>query len=298
MKYATWTTTDGTETWGAITDHDLVDAAMALHFAKMDPIGSLGALIAAGDPKLWARVADALSSAPVAYSLDSVRLSVPYRPSGTIFAVGANYADHAEEARKAGALDGLPDRPIIFSKALSSVCGPDCDIELWPKLTQELDYEVELGAIIGIGGRAIPASTALDHVFGYTVVNDISARDVQQGRPGGQWFLGKSMDTFCPIGPWIVTADEIGNVHALDITLTLNGELRQKSDTGFLLFPVDELISEISNYATLSPGDLIATGTPAGVGASATPPRFLADGDVLEASVANIGTLRSRIVRQ
>lgn len=298
MKYATWTALDGTETWGAVTGDHLVAAAPALSRAGLESIGSLGALISSADTELWKRVADALTTAPVSYALTDVKLSAPYRPTGTIFAAGANYADHAEEARKAGALDGLPDRPVIFSKALSSVCGPDCDVELWSNLTQELDYEVELGAVIGKGGRTIPESAALDHIFGYTVVNDISARDVQQGRPGGQWFLGKSMDTFCPIGPWIVTADEIGNPHDLDITLTLNGDLRQKSDTSFLLFSVDELVSEISNYATLSPGDLIATGTPAGVGASAAPPRFLVDGDVLEAFVGGIGTLKSRIVRQ
>jgi 2-keto-4-pentenoate hydratase/2-oxohepta-3-ene-1,7-dioic acid hydratase in catechol pathway len=298
VKYATWTMPAGTETWGSVIDDEVVDAAVALPLVGLPPVASLGDLIASGDRSLWDRVADALSSGPRTNGLAEVTLSAPYRPRGTIFAAGANYADHAEEARKAGALDGLPDRPVIFAKALSSVCGPDADIELWPELTQELDYEVELGAVLGIGGRAVSSESALDHVFGYTVVNDISARDVQQGRPGGQWFLGKSMDTFCPIGPWIVTADEIADPHSLDITLTLNGELRQKSDTSFLLFSVDELICEISKYATLSPGDLIATGTPAGVGASAAPPRFLKDGDLLEAAVDGIGTLRSRIVRR
>lgn len=297
MRYASWTTAAGESQWGAVREDEVVDANRALATAGLPPVASVADLIAAG-PEVWATAADALRHATHGVPLDSVRLTAPYLPRGTIFAAGANYADHAAEAQAAGALTGLPAQPVVFTKGLSSVCGPDDDVQWRSDLTSKLDYEVELAAVIGTGGRDVHPERALDHVFGYTVLNDISARDVQHDRPTGQWFLGKSMDTFCPIGPWIVTADELGDPTDLPISLSLNGEERQSSSTRHLLFGIDVLIAEISRYTTLVPGDLLATGTPAGVGASAEPPRFLVDGDLLEATVGGIGTLRNRVVRR
>lgn len=217
------------------------------------------------------------------------------RPRRNLFCVGKNYADHISEFSRSGydrsASAAPPSRPIIFSKATTAVTGPYDVIDPHPGVTAELDYEAELAVIIGPGGRAIAPEAAFDHVWGYTIVNDVTARDVQ--RDHHQWLLGKSLDTHAPMGPWAVTADEIADVTALDVVCRVNGELRQKAPVADLIFDVGELIRTISAGITLLPGDIIATGTPAGVGVGFSPPRFLVSGDVVEASVTGLGAQRN-----
>jgi 2-keto-4-pentenoate hydratase/2-oxohepta-3-ene-1,7-dioic acid hydratase in catechol pathway len=182
----------------------------------------------------------------------------------------------------------------VFTKAQTSITGPFDDIPVDRNVTAQADWEVELGVVIGVSGRDIPRDRALAHVFGYTVVNDVSARDVQYGW-GGQYFKGKSLDGFCPVGPWIVTADEIGDPQALTLRCRVNGVTKQEASTKDMIFPVDELVAQVSVGMTLPAGTLIATGTPSGVGFARKPPEFLQDGDVLESEVEGIGTLRNRI---
>jgi 2-keto-4-pentenoate hydratase/2-oxohepta-3-ene-1,7-dioic acid hydratase in catechol pathway len=232
-----------------------------------------------------------------AQPLESVELLAPVPvPRRNVWCVGKNYRDHAVEFGRSGydtpdRSDALPERPIIFSKATTSVTGPDALVHPGP--TRELDYEGELTVIIGRGGRGISREDAYDHVWGYTIINDVTARDVQ--RDHKQWLLGKSFDTHCPMGPYAVTADEIDDVTALELETTVNGERRQWAPLKDLIFDIPELISTISAGTTLLPGDLIATGTPAGVGLGFDPPRFLGSGDVVEVTVTGLGTLRNRI---
>ena len=183
--------------------------------------------------------------------------------------------------------------PVYFTKPPTAVVGHEAGVVAWP-VTQNLDYEVELAVVIGKGGRDIPRAKAYDHVFGYTVLNDITARDLQ--RKHAQWFKGKSLDTFAPLGPWIVHKSDLADPHALRIALRVNGEIRQEATTADMVFRVEELIEVLSAGMTLEPGDILATGTPSGVGAGCVPPQWLKVGDVLEAEVEGIGVLRNRIV--
>ncbi len=240
---------------------------------------------------------DALAALPVV-ALDSVRLHAPLRPVRNVFAVGKNYRDHVREFGRSGydtpsRSEDLPDKPIIFSKATTLVTGPYDDVDPHHGVTSELDYEGELGVIIGRGGRGITAADAWRHVWGYTVINDVTARDLQ--RDHKQWLLGKSLDTFGPMGPYAVTADEIGDAGSLEVETLVNGEQRQHAPVKDLIFGIPALIATISAGITLLPGDIIATGTPAGVGIGFDPPKFLVSGDVVEVSVTRIGTLRNRI---
>ena len=229
--------------------------------------------------------------------ISDVRLRAPVPgPRRNIFCVGKNFRAHAAEfARVSGRPargDGVPEHPIIFTKPGSAVIGDGDAIFAHPRLTAELDYEAELAVIIGRGGRGIPAGRALEHVWGYTVVNDITARDLQ--RRHRQWFLGKSLDTFCPMGPWAVTVDDV-DLDRAEVTCRVNGELRQRASVRDLIFDVPTLVATISAGITLQAGDVIATGTPAGVGAACDPPRFLQPGDRVEAAVTGIGTLTNRV---
>jgi len=242
---------------------------------------------------------DAGLGALPAVPLDSVRLRAPFpRPVRNIFCVGKNYRDHVKEFGRSGydtpsKSEELPERPIIFSKATTSVTGPFDDVQAHPGVTAELDYEGELGVIIGRGGRGITHADALEHVWGYTVVNDVTARDLQ--RDHRQWLLGKSLDTHCPMGPYAVSADEIGDVATLEVETSVNGERRQSAPVKDLIFDIPELIATISAGITLLPGDVIATGTPAGVGIGFDPPKFLHTGDLVEVTITGLGTLRNRI---
>jgi 2-keto-4-pentenoate hydratase/2-oxohepta-3-ene-1,7-dioic acid hydratase in catechol pathway len=206
-----------------------------------------------------------------------------------IVAIGLNYRLHAQEAGAA-----IPSEPIFFMKATSSICGPNDDVII-PKNSQKTDYEVELGIVIGSLARHVAKSDARKHVAGYCVVNDVSEREFQIER-GGQWTKGKSADTFCPIGPWLVTADEVPDPGKLALWTEVNGERRQNSNTADLIFGVDEIVSYVSQFMTLLPGDVIPTGTPSGVGMGFKPPKFLKPGDRMRLSVEGLGEQHQRLV--
>jgi 2-keto-4-pentenoate hydratase/2-oxohepta-3-ene-1,7-dioic acid hydratase in catechol pathway len=212
---------------------------------------------------------------------------VPIPPK--IVCLGLNYRDHAEEAHVP-----MPGRPLLFSKPSSAIIGPE-DFVVYPKISTQVDYEVELAAIIGKRGKDVAESEALDHIAGYTVFNDISARDIQFADK--QWFRGKSFDTFAPTGPCLVLREQVGDPHNLKMELRVDGEVRQRSTTANMIFKIPQLVAFISNVMTLQPGDIIATGTPAGVGYYARPERrLLKPGDLMEAEIEGVGVLRNRVV--
>jgi len=231
------------------------------------------------------------SAAPLA----NVRLLAPIpRPRKNIFGIGLNYTEHvAESAKSLDTSADLPRQPVIFSKPPTSVIGPGDPILHDASITQQLDWEVELAAVIGTRGKGVAREDALAHVFGYTVCIDMSARDC---RRAGQWIYSKGQDSYCPMGPVLVTADEIPDPQTLDLWLTVNGVEKQRSNTAYMLFKVDELVADISKGITLEPGDIIATGTPAGVGAGRDPQEWLWPGDTIVACVEGIGTLRHPVV--
>lgn len=231
------------------------------------------------------------------FSLDEIELLAPIpRPAKNVMCLGLNYADHVKETSAAGNGEArLPEHPIVFTKNVTSITGPDTEIPYDPAATEQLDWEVELGVIIGKPGYAIDPADAMDHVFGYTVVNDISARDLQFRHK--QFFIGKSLDGGCPMGPWIVTADEISDPHALAIRCAVNGVTKQDSSTRHMIFDLPAVISTLSRGMTLEAGDIIATGTPDGVGFARTPPEFLQPGDEVVCEIEGIGVLRNTIAQ-
>jgi len=233
--------------------------------------------------------------AGTAWPVQNVKLLAPIpRPRKNIFGIGLNYVEHvAESARTLDTAKDLPKQPVIFSKPPTTVIGPGDAIEHDATVTRQLDWEVELAVIIGTRAKRVAAADALQYVFGYSVLIDISARDC---RRAGQWIYSKGQDTYAPFGPCIVTADEIPDPQTLDLSLSVNGEMKQSSNTRYMLFPVTALIADISVGITLEPGDIIATGTPAGVGAGRNPQEWLWPGNVVQASVQNIGTLRHPVV--
>ncbi|MBK8023838.1 MAG: fumarylacetoacetate hydrolase family protein [Chloroflexi bacterium] len=218
------------------------------------------------------------------FALGNVRLRAPIHP-GKIIAVGKNYAEHAKEVG-----GSLPERPLLFAKLSSAVVGDGEAITWRTSLTTEVDWEVELGVVIGKTAKDVPEDKALDYVFGYTVANDVSARDIQT-RIDSQWTRGKGLDTFCPLGPCIVTRDEIADPQNLWLKTTVNGEVMQDGRTNDMVFGVRQLIAYITRNITLEPGDLIITGTPSGVGMGMNPPRFLKQGDVVTVSVEGVGEI-------
>jgi ureidoglycolate lyase/2,4-diketo-3-deoxy-L-fuconate hydrolase len=220
---------------------------------------------------------------------DASRLGPCVGRPGKIVGVGLNYSDHAAEANMTP-----PTEPILFMKATSSLSGPYDPVKL-PPGSERTDWEVELGAVIGEPAAYVDEATALRHVAGYCIVNDISERTHQLER-GGQWMKGKSADTFAPVGPWLVTADEVLDPQALDLWLEVNGDRLQSSSTSRMIFSVEQLISYISQFMTLLPGDIIATGTPAGVGLGLQPPRFLTEGDTMRLEIAGLGHQEQRVV--
>lgn len=228
-------------------------------------------------------------------SPDSVTLLPPFEETRhDVICVGLNYKEHVNETNRAFSTDyELPKAPIYFSKRVSAPKGHNGVIERHASLTEKLDYEAELGVIIGREGRDIAHDDALGHVFGYTIINDVSARDLQQLH--AQWYRGKSLDTFVAMGPCVVTADELTDPHALDISCIVNGELRQQSRTDMLIFNINELIASLSSGMTLHAGDIIASGTPSGVGMGLNPPKFLQTGDTIECRVQGIGSLTVRV---
>jgi 2-keto-4-pentenoate hydratase/2-oxohepta-3-ene-1,7-dioic acid hydratase in catechol pathway len=227
-------------------------------------------------------------------ALQGVTLEAPVRPSRNVFCVGRNYLEHAKEgARAAGREVQLRNVPTFFTKAPTAIAAPGADLRLEARVSQEYDFEAELAVVIGAECKDVPEDQALHVVFGYTALNDITARDLQ--REHGQWFKGKSLDSTCPIGPWIVTPDEVGDPQALAITFHRNGVEKQNSNTSKMIFPVARVIAELSKGLTLLPGDIIATGTPEGVGFARNPPEFLADGDLLDVWIEKIGHLKNTV---
>jgi 2-keto-4-pentenoate hydratase/2-oxohepta-3-ene-1,7-dioic acid hydratase in catechol pathway len=213
----------------------------------------------------------------------------PVPNPGKVICIGLNYRDHAIESGSE-----IPSEPVVFNKFPSAITGPESNVVL-PAVCTQVDYEAELVVVIGRRGKNIAERDARAYVAGYTNGNDVSARDWQKGRPGGQWLMGKTPDAFAPIGPWLVTADEIADPHSLKIALRLNGETMQDSSTKEFIFNIDQLIAHLSQLITLEPGDLIFTGTPPGVGMARKPPVFLKAGDVVEVEVDGLGVLRNRI---
>jgi 2-keto-4-pentenoate hydratase/2-oxohepta-3-ene-1,7-dioic acid hydratase in catechol pathway len=217
------------------------------------------------------------------------------QPRKNVFCVGRNYAEHiAEGARAQNTKINVTEVPVYFTKPPTAVIGPGAEIPLWPTVSTQIDYEVELAIVIGKRGINIPRERALDYVFGYTILNDITARDVQR-RHGGQYFKGKGLDGSAPVGPWIVTADDLPEPQNTGIRLFVNGERRQDSTTAAMIFDIPTLIASLSEGLTLEPGDILATGTPSGVGYAMTPPRFLTDGDEVSCEIDGIGRLVNRV---
>ncbi len=259
--------------------------------AELIPDGpaTIGALLAGGD-----LVLDALRSAAASgrieregRSVDGLELLAPVPRPGKVVAIGRNYREHVAEEQA-----DPPPAPLVFAKFPSAVIGDGAEIRWDPALTQQVDWEAELGVVIGTTARNVSVDEALDHVLGYTCLNDVSARDIQF--PDGQWVRGKSLDTFCPIGPAIVTADEIGDPGRLAISCIVDGEVVQSSTTAMMFFGVAEIISHCSRSFSLEPGDVIATGTPGGVGVFRDPPRFLGDGSTVVVEIEGIGRLTNR----
>lgn len=287
---------------GVVRGEQIIDVAGAADRLGMGDLSGAAsgmlALIAGGDPAREA-LAEVAERAPdeALLPVTSVELVAPIpRPRKNVFCVGRNYAEHAAESLRAiGQEVKLPQFPNIFTKAVTAVTGPYSDISFDPSVSEKMDWEVELAVIVRAAGRQIARADAMRHVWGYTVLNDVSARDIQN-RPGVQWFLGKSLDGSCPMGPWIVTADELPDPTNLRLRLLVNGVVKQEDTTANMLFDIPTLLAEISRGMTLEPGDILATGTPAGVGFARTPPEFLRPGDVMESEIEGIGAMRNRVV--
>jgi 2-keto-4-pentenoate hydratase/2-oxohepta-3-ene-1,7-dioic acid hydratase in catechol pathway len=264
------------------------------HVLELSEPGSMLELIDQGERGLD-RVRDAAAkSGGRRHALKDVELLAPLPdPRGNVIAIGRNYEKHAAETAR---LEGRePSPPTIFTKAITSLTEPFADIVVNPAISDKIDWEVELGVVIGTPGANISRATARRHVFGYTALNDVTARDIQSGW-GGQYFKGKSLDRSCPTGPWIVTADEIADPQKLGLVLKINGETKQDGNTRDMIYSVDAVIEWVSKGMTLMAGSIIATGTPDGVGFARTPPEFVKPGDVMETEVERVGLLRNRIV--
>ena len=252
----------------------IVDKAAGRRFSEVKTFASIGAV----------------------HDLSKVQLAAPIpRPRKNIVCLGLNYADHARESAEARGRDAAtPEAPIFFTKAPTTANGPYSDIVIDPNVSEQIDWEAELAVIIGRTGKNIREEDALDYVFGYTVLNDVTARDLQNRHK--QFFKGKSLDGYCPMGPWIITADEIADPQQLPIRLRVNGVTKQDSNTSMMIYSVRQIIAILSAGLTLEPGDIIATGTPSGVGFARKPPEFLKAGDVMETEIEGIGTMRNEVV--
>lgn len=277
---------------GVIVDDRLVDLHALARRRKTsvpaDMIGLIETVPTTTLVRLLREAATWIEAGRASLPLARAKLLAPIpRPRKNIFCVGRNYAEHAKESGSAP-----PDAPMFFTKPPTSVIGPQAPI-IYQRATQQLDYEVELAVVIGRRGKDIPVAKALDYVFGYTIMNDVTTRDLQ--RRHGQWFKGKALDTFAPLGPWIVHRADLPDPQQLRLSLRVNGEIRQNSHTSKMLFNVAQLIATLSEGLTLEPGDILATGTPEGIGMGFTPPRFLHVGDTVEAEVEGIGTLRNLV---
>jgi 2,4-didehydro-3-deoxy-L-rhamnonate hydrolase len=294
MRLVTFSDGSGGRLGAMIGDDKILDLA-----AAADVPGDMLGFLDAGRPA-WDRARAAVDKAREGAGLierSRVKLLAPIpRPRKNVFALGLNYSEHvAEGARARGVEVKLPEYPVFFTKAVTAVIGPEDPIPFDGRLSDKWDWEAELAVVIGVGGRDIPKERALEHVFGYTCLNDVSVRDVQR-KHGGQFFRGKSIDGTCPIGPWIVSRDEIPDVQSLRIQTRVNGVSKQDSNTSYMIFDVATTIESLSAGMTLEPGDIIATGTPDGVGFARNPPELLKPGDVVEVEVERIGVLRNAVV--
>lgn len=298
MRYATFSLkTDPTHRLGLVVDDRVVDAASLAGSRWPGPFPARLLDFVQAGPDAWNRLADLAANASHAasHAASDVRWHAPIpRPLKNVLCMGKNWTGHVKEI--ATALGDTPKNPshaVLFTKAPTTVNGPFDDITWDPAVTQQVDWEVEVAAIIGRSGRDIARADALGHVFGYTVLNDVTARDLQ--RRHQQFFKGKSLDGFCPMGPFVVTADEFGDPQNKSLTCRVNGVVKQHGNTRDMLFPIDAIIEVLSVGMTIEAGDILATGTPDGVGLGRTPPEFLADGDVLETEVQGIGTMRNNM---
>ncbi len=282
MKLISYRKENGPVQAGALSDGRVVPLAAA-GFA--DVVSVMAAGTAARE-----RVQSAIERAGDAIPLGSVKLLAPIPRPPKFICVGLNYRDHAAESKME-----IPKTPTIFNKFTSAVIGPGDPIVL-PKNSTQPDYEAEFAFVVGKGGRHIPRDRWREHVFGYTIVNDVSARDFQMAT--SQWLLGKTFDTFAPMGPALVSADEIPDPHALDISLSIGGETLQNSNTRELIFKIPELVEYLSSVVTLEPGDIVSTGTPAGVGFARKPQRFLRPGEEVVVRIEGLGELRNPIVAE
>jgi 2-keto-4-pentenoate hydratase/2-oxohepta-3-ene-1,7-dioic acid hydratase in catechol pathway len=268
------------------------DEYIDLHATRPDLPVSVRELLAVGAGLLRSAAEAAARPDAVRYPAASVKLLAPIPDPPKVLCIGLNYRDHAAESGAA-----IPREPVLFSKFASAIVGPDDTIRL-PAVSQEVDYEAELVLVVGKKGRHLSPAAAMEHLAGCTIGHDVSARDWQLKKDGKQWLAGKTFDTFAPIGPALVTLDEIGDPHDLSIRLRLNGQTMQDSNTRQMIFQSGDLLAYISQIVTLEPGDLIFTGTPPGVGFARKPPVFLKDGDVVEVEIEKLGVLRNPIVQE
>jgi 2-keto-4-pentenoate hydratase/2-oxohepta-3-ene-1,7-dioic acid hydratase in catechol pathway len=277
------------------TADEIVDVAATANGSGPSLPATILDVIDAGDEGLdRLRVLTSSASASAVRKLADLTLLPPFDPPrGNVLAIGRNYQKHAEEGARA--LNTEVGPPTIFTKAITTITAPFADISIDPSVSTKIDWEVELGVVIGRRGANIKRQDALEHIFGYTVLNDVTARDIQNGW-GGQWFKGKSLDGSCPIGPWVLTRDEVADVQALHLQLRINGAVKQDANSRDMIYPVDAIIEWLSIGMTLLPGMLIATGTPEGVGFARTPPEYLQPGDVMESEIDGIGKLRNTVV--
>lgn len=273
----------GEDRVGLVREGEVFDLALLAGDLPVDPVA-----IAVAGAGVRARIEQALSHADGGVPLAEVRLLAPVAASQKFFAIGLNYADHVAEA----GLD-TPEVPVVFAKMPSCVAGPHDDVHR-PRASDQLDYEGELGFVIGRRCRHVTRARAPEVIAGYLAVDDVSVRDWQTRTP--QWTLGKSFDTHGPLGPWLVTPDEVGDPHSLEIRTWVNGELRQRSNTRHLIHDCYSLVELLSTVCTLEPGDIVTTGTPSGVGLLMDPPRLLRPGDVVKVEIERIGSLENRVV--
>lgn len=286
MKLAMLKTSSGTKLVGYSLDRKWVDLAAI----DSDLPTTITQLLSVDDG--LAKAAHALARGMSKGPFVEGELLAPISNPGKVICIGLNYRDHATETGAA-----IPTEPVVFNKFPEAIIGPNQNVVL-PRVSHQVDYEAELVVVIGRAGKNVPEAKAWEHVAGYTIGNDISARDWQKGRPGGQWLLGKTPDTFAPLGPMFVTSDEVGDAHALNISLRLNGAVMQQSNTRELIFGIDRLIHHLSQLFTLRPGDLIFTGTPAGVGTARVPPVYLKPGDQMEVEIEGLGVLKNQVVAE
>ncbi len=295
MKLITYKTQDSEPRLGFIHNNQIIDMEGFGDVSNFPLPNDMLELIDMGY-EVIAEITEMIAETPenffeeISYEMKDVTILAPIeKPRKNIIGIGLNYTEHvAESARTLDTTGKLPQKPIIFSKPPTTVTATNTEIIKNTKLTQQLDWEVELAVIISKKGKYVAKADAMDYVFGYTVINDISARDC---RREGQWIVSKGQDTFAPMGPILVTKDEIENPHNLNLSLKVNGVEKQNSNTKFLLFNIHDLIEDLSTVFTLEAGDIIATGTPAGVGAGRNPQEWLHEGDVVEATVEGIGTI-------